>query len=306
MSILIVGCGYVGCEFARQWLAPSNLDSDRKLYALTRSADRQSELLSLGVTPIVGDWLDENSLPDLPNVRGVLVAVPHRPDERLGSESHVVGLGNLLNRLGVSSSSATDAVGNSPHLVYLSTTGVYGQVEAEEVDESTPVSPTRAGPELAVQAEKWLQARHSAGELPQLTILRLAGIYGPGRIPLIQSLKAGEPLAVPRDGHLNLIHVVDIGRLLVRIFQKPPQASLYVASDGQPVLRGAFYSELARLCGVTEPQFVSPAEDDRRVRRATDKRVNPARLFADLELNPLFADYRSGLAQVIEQDKSAD
>jgi nucleoside-diphosphate-sugar epimerase len=320
MKILIIGCGYVGCEFARQWL--SELPSSQMtggLHALTRSANRRLELESLGIEPVVGDWLNLESLPELPPVDGILVAVPHRPDPALGSQTHIVGLKNVLQRMSESQTSTTDSPVRQVHVVYLSTTGVFGQVpgksahnrstdgkshcEEEEqdkqVDEATPVYPTRPGPALAVETEQWLQTACESGELEQLTVLRLAGIYGVGRIPLIQPLLAGEPLAVPHDAHLNLIHVMDIGRILVRLFQNPPPDRLYVASDGQPVLRGEFYRELARLCCVAAPQFVSPAADDPRARRATDKRVNPSRPYSHLGIEPVFGDYRDGLAQIV-------
>ena len=129
------------------------------------------------------------------------------------------------------------------------------------------------------------------------TIVRLAGIYGPGRIPLAAKLRAGEPLAVPREGHLNLVHVVDIARMIVQLLQDPPPSlPLYVFSDGHPVIREVFYRELARQCGVLDPVFMNPEPDDAKVRRATDKRVNPARLVAEMNFAFQYPDYVSGLA----------
>ena len=81
-------------------------------------------------------------------------------------------------------------------LIYLSTTGVYGEAHYE-VDELTPSQPSRIGPRIAVAAEQWLTQRFKA---PQLAIIRLAGIYGPGRIPLAEKLKSGEVLQVPQGG----------------------------------------------------------------------------------------------------------
>ncbi len=74
--------------------------------------------------------------------------------------------------------------------------GVYGDAH-DEVDERTPTAPTRVGPQIAVQAEQHLLSTFRPSEL---TIIRLAGIYGPGRIPLAEKLRSGQPLQVPQEG----------------------------------------------------------------------------------------------------------
>jgi nucleoside-diphosphate-sugar epimerase len=295
MKLLIVGCGYVGCEVARRY-ASTFADHDPAVFALTRTVSRASELAAEGIEPIVGDWLD----PDihLPPTEHVLVAVPHREVNALGANTHVRGLANLNDQW------QAMPPNQRPHrLVYLSTTGVYGSVENEVVDEATPVSPQRIGPQMAVAAERWLTS--AASSLPPATVLRLAGIYGPGRIPLADKVRRGEGLAVPRDGHLNLVHVVDIGRVICQLFKIEPQHPLYVFSDGQPVPRENFYRELASLCGVDNPKFIDPDPNDPRVRRATDKRVNPARVVGELDFVFSFPDYRTGLQNSLQSHERA-
>ncbi len=135
----------------------------------------------------------------------------------------------------------------------MSTTGVYGEAH-DEVDERTPVSPTRIGPQIAVTGERYLQNEFDGGKF---AIIRLAGIYGPGRIPLAEKLRLGEPLQVPQEGWLNLVHVHDIAEMIIRAMKVDLPDSLYVFSDGQPVSRLEFYKALAQLCGVAEPSFKS-------------------------------------------------
>lgn len=293
MKLLIAGCGYVGSEFAKR-LPELWDDSEHELYALTRSADRVEELSRLGIKPLVGDWLEPSSLPQLPAVDGLLVAIPHRPADLFGTQTHVIGLQNLLAQLAPPGQPTREL-----KVVYLSTTGVYGPASGSSiVDETTPAAPNRPGSEVAVAAETWLEAWQRTQPI-RLNILRLAGIYGRGRIPLIKSLLDGEPLAVPREGHLNLIHVVDIANLLVHAFRYDLSQHLYVVSDGVPVLREQFYGELARLCGIDQPVFVDPATDDSRQRRASDKRVNPQLLFSHWRRPLAFPDYRAGLADAV-------
>lgn len=302
MRLLIVGCGYVGSEVVR------TCGPEWQIYALTRSEARSDELQSQGIQPVVGSWLDGDSLRDLPEVEGVLVSVPHRADGDYHEETHRVGLENLLSAL----------PGGYRNLVYLSTTGVYGDCDSERVDEQTPVSPTRLGPQIAIEAEQALldrfanQAEGSGGLRfsgnesrgatgIRCTILRLAGIYGPGRIPLASKILAGEPLAVPLEGFLNLAHVTDIARMISLVITRELQHNLYVFSDGHPVGRATFYRELARLCGVDEPIFAEPDANDSRSRRATSKRIDPSRLVRETEFRFRFPDYRAGLRQAIRE-----
>lgn len=287
---LIVGCGYVG-----QQLAHVGLRADHSVYALTRDPSRVAELKSWGVQPRIGHWLDPSSLHDLPPVDIVLISVPHRPGA--GSEAsavadlqtHAVGLNNLLKAL----------PSGWRKLIYLSTTGVYGQDSEAWLDEDSPAVPTRSGPQLALLAEQWLHA-HVPAE--KFTVLRLAGIYGPGRIPLAEQLRSGAPLAVPRQGFLNLVHVADIAQMLFEVAHANLQRSLYVFSDGQPVLRETFYSYLAGLCGCDAPQFVEPDAASPKARRATDKRVRPDRLVAETAFNYRFPSYLSGLRNALGLD----
>ncbi len=286
MRVLIVGCGFVGNELAKQL----HEAGDSQVYALTRMEERCAELRALHVEPIVAHWLDEATLDLLPAVDVVLVSVPHREDGGLGIETHIRGLKNLLARLPT----------GWRKLIYLSTTGVYGDSH-DEVDEGTPTQPTRIGPQIAVATETWLQAQLTA---PHLTIVRLAGIYGPGRIPLAEKLRAGEPLQVPQAGWLNLVHVGDISFMLRRLMEADVSESLYVFSDGNPVARMDFYLTLAKLCGVEDPKFVEPDPNSSRMQRAGKKRVNPRRLLGELNLHLQFPSYKEGLADCFGDSSS--
>lgn len=323
---LIVGCGYVGSQvalLARQ--------SGHIVYALTRSKSRFGELQSLGIEPCLGHWLEPNGLSQLPAVDRILVSVPHRADDAWAASAprtelstadraatdhtttndasainsataelipdtaertHVAGLQNLYHSI----------PNGWQKLLYLSTTGVYGNSSTEWIDEDTPVSPQRIGPRIAVAAEQWLNHAHSQSNGQTQgghCILRLAGIYGPDRIPLAERLRSGQPLAVPRQGHLNLVHVSDIAHMVCLLLTRQMQRSTYLLSDGQPVLRDTFYRYLAELCGVAQPQFVQPDAQSGKARRATDKRISPARLLAETGYRLQFPDYRSGLANAL-------
>ncbi len=191
MSLLIVGCGYVGRPVAVRWM-----ESGQPVAAITRGGASLGTLASCGIQPVVVDWLDEHASWQLPfQPRQVLVAVPHREDHGHAAQTHVVGLQNLLKRCP-----------QIERLVVLSTTGVYHQHDGGWVDEQSPTEPTRIGPQIALAAERWLAEHCAAG---RATSLRLAGIYGPDRVPLLAKLRAVEPIPVG-SGFLNLIHLDDI------------------------------------------------------------------------------------------------
>jgi nucleoside-diphosphate-sugar epimerase len=309
MAKLIFGCGYLGLRVARLWLAAGD-----KVYAVTRSAQRAETLAAEGLVPIVAD-MTASSQVDVPQeVRTVLWAVgygrsclpggtipadqPSTGDSRSGSASrtysiHDVYVGGLAKVL----PALPPDIGR---LIYISSTGVYGQVTSAAVDESSPCQPTREGGLACLAAEELLRASSLANKT---VILRLAGIYGPDRIPRSKDLLAGTPINAPNNGWLNLIHVDDAARIVVLAEEKVTPPKLYVVSDGQPVIRGDYYRELARLLGAPPPRFVQPpADSPAAARAASDKRVNPRRLFAELSPALLYPSYREGLAAICKTD----
>lgn len=299
MSLLIVGCGYIGQAVAKLYnqATQDRLDEPpRTIFALTRSAQRASELAFQGIQPLVGNWLIRSELPKLTieaaRIRTVLVAVPHRADTAAGlsAESaghHAVGLSNLVEWL--------KRCPQLPRLVYLSTSGVFGNCAAgETVTELSPVSPSRIGPRIAVEAEQWLQKRTDW----QSCILRLAGIYGPQRIPLSENLRQGQPLTSAKDGWLNLIHQLDAARAVAWLAGASNPGSLYLLSDGNPVRREDFYRFIAELNGWPEPNFCDPHKQDSAGRGSHHKIVDSTRFWKDSQLIPCFEDYRQGLREI--------
>jgi nucleoside-diphosphate-sugar epimerase len=292
VSLLIVGCGYVG-----KAVAQSFLQQHGAVFALTRSQPAADDLRAIGIEPLVGHWLQMESLPDLPpSIEAVVVGVPHREDacSQLPADSdqhHVLGLSNLLKWL-----SPRQPL---PPLVYLSTTGVFGATQAgERVDEDSAISPTRIGPRIAAAAEQWLTDNRPRWHS---TILRLAGIYGPNRIPLFSLLKQGQPLAVVKDGMLNLIHLDDIVQAVLWAILADSTDPLYLVSDGQPIRREQFYNYLAELHHLPPPNFAEADPGSSRAARATDKLIDSQRFWKNSQLKPLHPSYREGLSSLLQE-----
>jgi nucleoside-diphosphate-sugar epimerase len=285
MTKLIIGCGYLGERVARKWR-----EAGHSVAVVTRSDGRADVLRQQGYEAIVADVTRPESLVKLPVAESVLFAVGF---DRAGNDTihnvYAGGMQNVLNALSA----------DTGRLIYISTTGVYGPADGGWVDEATPPDPRREGGRASLAAEESIAA-HPLGQ--RSVILRLAGIYGPGRVPFIRELRAGEPIPARTSGWLNLIHVEDAAAVVVAAAEVPLSGrSVYCVSDGVPVERGEFYSEVARQIGTPPPRFVEPDPNSPRTARAEgNRRISNARMLADLRVTLAFPDYRAGLADAVE------
>ena len=232
-----------------------------------------------GLTPVTGDVTDPASLAglsDLPPLATVLYAVGL--DRRAGRsmrEVYVEGLRNVLAAL--------------PPVacwVHVSSTGVYGQTDGAVVTEESPTEPREESGRVVLEAERTLLAAR-----PGATVLRFAGIYGPGRWLRKAALLAGEAYTADAEKWLNLIHLAD-GVRAVRCAETHAGGGVFNVADDEPVRRRDFYTESARLLGAPPAVFTPPAtpaaEANRRVSNALARRV--------LGFAPRYTSYREGLA----------
>jgi nucleoside-diphosphate-sugar epimerase len=280
---LIVGCGYLGSRVARLWRQHGD-----HVAVVTRSAQRADELQQDGYFSVVADVTDAASLGSirsLGEIDTVLYAVGFdRTASKSRQEVYVEGLRNLLDAMPPT----------FQRLIYIGTTSVYGQTDGGWIDEESPCQPASDGGRASLAAESVLRGHSIAA---RSTVLRLAGIYGPRRIPRREELVAGKPLPADPDAYLNLIHVDDAARVILAVAAQIEPPRTYLLSDGNPVLRRAYYAEAARLLGAPSPEF---ATDDERsssdARGATDKRINNSRLVNEIGYQFLFPTYKQGLA----------
>ena len=236
------------------------------------------------------DVTSQTASEPLPNVETVVFAVGFdRSGPHQIHEVYVDGLRNVLQRCSA----------NLKRFIYLSSTGVYGQTDGGWVDENSPCEPFRDGGKACLAAEKLLQNSESMSA--KTIVLRLAGIYGPDRLPQAATLKRGEPLRVAADGHLNLIHVDDIIRVIAKC-ESIATPQTFCVSDGSPVVRADFYEHLAKLLETAPPVFSPPEQGSSRAERARgSKRIRNERLVELLNPKFAFPSYREGLADIVRQ-----
>jgi nucleoside-diphosphate-sugar epimerase len=251
--ILIVGYGYLGRRVA-------DLDQNgHRITALTRSPEKAGHIKDREHTPIIGDVLDPATLAALPAADVMLIALTHDPESGTSKRALLVdGVANLVREL-------HSRVG---HIVYISSTSVYGQSDGSWVDESSPTEPTTEGGQLTLEAERALQAICNApGSTCRLTILRLAGIYGPQRlIARVDQLRAGRPVAGSPDAWLNLIHRDDAVSIVGDVIEGRGTSRIYLICDDRPVTRGEFYTAIAHEIGAPPPTFDPDSSEGRRTR----------------------------------------
>lgn len=255
---------------------------------MTRSAKTAQSFAADGLEPLVADVTKPETLADLPAADTLLFAVGYdrSPDASI-HEVYTEGFANVLAALPP----------ETGRVVYISTTGVYGDADGDWIDEQTPPAPSRDGGKASLAAEQVLAA--SAWK-DRSTALRLAGIYGPDRLPYLAKIKAGEPLAASPDGWLNLIHVDDAATATQAAADANSAPPVVCVSDGQPPLRADYYAEVARLLDAPEPTFIDPLPGSpRAARAAASKRVRNALLTDRLGVRLAYPSYREGLAAIV-------
>jgi nucleoside-diphosphate-sugar epimerase len=287
MSALIIGCGYLGQRVAALWLAQG-----RRVLATTRSRDRADELRQRGIEPVVCDVVDAASLQSLPRVSTVVYCVGFdRSAGRSMREVYVQGLANVLA-----------ALPPPERFVHVSSTGVYGQCDGAEVDETAPTEPQEESGRIVLEAERLLREK-----FPNAIVLRFAGIYGPGRLIGSQALHAGQPLVGDGERWLNLIHVEDGAAAVLAAAERGQPGSVYNVSDDCPVRRRDFYTALARLLGTPPPTFVPPSPGAAPLpRERTNRRILNRRLRSELGVQLRYPSFAQGLAACVPAPRPLD
>ena len=234
-SILIIGCGDIGLRVAKQ------LSRSHRVFALTSQQNRFQELRAVGATPILGNLDHPESLWRL---SGLAQTVIHLAPPQNGGNRDC-RTRNLLRILAQGSNAVR-------RLIYISTTGVYGDHRGGKVSEATPVNPQSERAQRRVDAERILRLWAPVHGVA-LTILRVPGIYAADRLP-IERLQAQTPALLPEeDAYSNHIHSDDLARLVcAAVYHGKPQRIIN-ACDGGETKMGDYFDEVADAFGLERP-----------------------------------------------------
>jgi len=294
-SCLIVGCGYTGLRLARR------LRPDWRVAALARSEAAASGLAAEGLAVLSGD-LDAAIAPEQAAalqaaVRGAALAWLAPPPEQGEDDPR---LARFLDALGPARPAA---------LLYMSTTGVYGDTGGGTVTEASPVSPANPRARRRVAAERTAAAWCAARGVRHV-VLRVPGIYGPGRLPL-ERLARGEPALRPEEsGPGNRIHVDDLVTACVAALERPVQG-IFNITDGNPASTTEFLQRTAALAGLPPPPLVALADAPGRISPGLlaflveSRRVDNRRMLEELGVVPRYARLEDGIAASLAAMRAA-
>ncbi len=285
-NFFIVGCGYVGQRLARQALAQGVAVS-----ALSRSAENQAHLRELGLLVWAGDLDRPASLPDFPLHKSLLYYFAPPPDSGVADPRSQ----NFIQHI---------QTHNLPRkVVLISTTSVYGDCQGAWITEIQPLNPQAERAKRRVDAEQRWQAWAQHTSVP-LVILRVPGIYGPGRLPR-HRLEQGLPVLAESDSpYSNRIHVEDLVQACLAAGKATqPEASLYHLSDGNPTTMTDYFNQVADSLGLPRPPCISATQAstalsaEMRSYLAESKRLDTRKMREELGVTPRYPDLHSGLAQ---------
>lgn len=283
-TLLIVGCGDVARR-AIPWLARRF-----RVVAVVRQADQREALHALGVRVLRADLDAPASLKRLAGLADAVLHLAPPPDhgDRDTRTRHLCAV------LGRRTSLAQ-------RLVYISTTGVYGDCGGAWVDECRPVAPRTARAGRRVDAEAQLRGfvRRSG---VAVTILRAPGIYAADRLPLAR-LERGDPVLRDEDDvYTNHIHAEDLARLACLALFRTRGGRVVNACDDGVLKMGAYFDGVADAFGLARPPRVSREEAARQLSPATlsfmseSRRIRNRRLHIELRARLRYPSVADGLA----------
>ena len=234
-SILIIGCGDIGLRVAKQ------LSRSHRVFALTSQQSRFQELREVGATPILGNLDQPESLWRLAGLAQTVIHLA--PPQNSGNRD--CRTRNLIRILAQGSNAVR-------RLIYISTTGVYGDHRGAKVSEITPVNPQSERAKRRVDAERALRLWGPANGVA-VTILRVPGIYAADRLP-IERLESKTPaLVAEEDAYSNHIQSDDLARLVcAAVYHGKPQRIIN-ACDGGETKMGDYFDEVADAFGLQRP-----------------------------------------------------
>lgn len=255
MRVLIAGCGYVGSELGIRLAAEGH-----EVWGLRRNPAGLPE----SIRPVAADLLAPGLAGRLPDVDRVVYAAAANESTPEGYRAiYVEGVRALMGALVDRPSPAVR------RFVYVSSTAVYGDSGGDWVDEDTPPAPENFRGTEVLEGERTVLS----GSIPS-TVLRLGGIYGPGRTRLIEMVRQGRATC-PGNGPLwsNRIHRDDAARALRHLLSLPDPAPHYLGVDDQPTPLCDVYRGLARMLGAPEPQVDPDRGRDRSNKRCSNRRL---------------------------------
>jgi nucleoside-diphosphate-sugar epimerase len=289
MRVLIVGCGYVGLPLGAELVRQGH-----EVFGMRRTDGGSGELVKAGIKPVVGDVTNPEELRKLPGPFDWVVNCVSSSKGGVEEyrEVYLQGTRNLLEWL---------AASPPKKFVYTSSTSVYGQTNGEAVSESCLTEPASETARILVETEKVLLEAAREKNFPA-AILRVAGIYGPGRGHLFQQYLRGEAKMEGKGERLiNMVHLDDVAGAIIAALRDAKAGAVYNVADDEPVTQLDFFRWLSDELGRGMPPFASEGDGKNRKRGLTNKKVQNRRLKMELGYQFKYPDFREGYSAEIQR-----
>jgi len=264
-NLLIIGCG----DIALRTL--TLLQGRYRLYALVRNPGKVEGLRQRGVTPLVGDLDDRHSLAKIAGLADVVLHFA--PPQRQGHFD--TRTRNLLSAL------STRLL--PKRLIYISTSGVYGDCGGDRISETRRVNPQSDRARLRVSAEQQIRTWATRNHV-NANILRVPGIIAEDRLP-VDRIKAGSPAIVAsEDGYSNHIHADDLARCVIAALRHARPNRVYHTVDDDEMKMGDYFDAVADAFKLPRPPRLPRAEVQRAVSPMMWSFINESRRLSNARM----------------------
>jgi len=284
-KLIVFGCGYVGGEFARQAQGRGIA-----VTALTRNPEKAAALRDEGLTVVEADLAGENWHQQMPSHADFVLNAVSSGGGGIDGYRHSYAAG-------MQSIASWACIAKIGTLIYTGSTSVYPQGGGARVDESASTDSTGERAAVLLETEQLVQ---TCPQVDRWFILRLAGIYGPGRHHVLDQVRAGGVLAGDDSHRLNLVHRDDICSALWSVISAPASIAneIFNVVDRAPVTKAELVAWLADRLGLPRPTF-DPARASARRQVVPDRVILSGKLTRMLGWQPRLVDYRAGYEHLL-------
>jgi len=265
------------------------LKQGHEVFGVRRISSGQSELVVAGIKPLLLDLTNPEALRQIPGRFDWVV--------NTAAAGRGGGLSEYQQVYLEGTRRIVEWLEAAPprKYVYTSSTGVYAQNDGSWVNETSPTEPANPTSQVLVQTEQLLLSAWREDQVPAV-ILRVAGIYGPGRGYALNQYLTGQARLEGRGERImNMIHRDDVAGGIVAALERGRPGEIYNAVDEEPVTQADFYAWLSQKLGKPMPPSAPADETVARQRGVTNKRISNQKLKAELNYVFKYPTFREGL-----------
>ncbi len=290
--INIIGCGYLGRKLLHE-LLERNLSISSNITALVKTAGSQKHCAQAGIQSIAFDMDDaEKPLPLSLKLEQSLIYYFAPPP---GHGEKDIRAENFLKQLSVKKLST-----QPKKIVLISTTGVYGNCHGHWVNEETPLNPSVDRAKRRFDAEQQFQTYCKKLNIP-LVILRVSGIYGPGKLPL-KRIQAQTPIVREQDSPFsNRIHADDLLEICLQAGLSDKIEGIFNCADGHPTSMCDYFMKVADANHLPKPPTITLQQAKTQLSAGMlsymeeSRRIDNKKLLSTFQITLKYPDLDTGL-----------